>query len=253
MKNAVAPLRFSQCCLVSALAALGAGTASADIIYETPGPFGGPFGLIGFDVCIDQSVAVRFEPASDYTLDKVSVWLMNNIFSGPGGQTVVVTIRTDDDTTPGVSVPSNTILEKMTLIASATGWSPVLESVNSVSHPLLSAGVKYWVVLESVAPCGEDPVWNWATGASGYTSNTSGSSVWQPGGMGAVAATIVEGSPVTSCFADCDNSGSLDFFDFLCFQNEFANGTAYADCDGSGTLDFFDFLCFQNAFAAGCP
>ena len=27
----------------------------------------------------------------------------------------------------------------------------------------------------------------------------------------------------------------------------------YADCDQSGTLDFFDFLCFQNAFAAGCP
>ena len=27
----------------------------------------------------------------------------------------------------------------------------------------------------------------------------------------------------------------------------------YADCDDSGALDFFDFLCFQNAFAAGCP
>jgi hypothetical protein len=27
----------------------------------------------------------------------------------------------------------------------------------------------------------------------------------------------------------------------------------YADCDSSGALDFFDFLCFQNAFAAGCP
>lgn len=27
----------------------------------------------------------------------------------------------------------------------------------------------------------------------------------------------------------------------------------YADCDGSGALDFFDFLCFQNAFDAGCP
>ena len=26
----------------------------------------------------------------------------------------------------------------------------------------------------------------------------------------------------------------------------------YADCDGSGSLDFFDFLCFQNAFAGGC-
>ena len=55
------------------------------------------------------------------------------------------------------------------------------------------------------------------------------------------------------CYADCDMSGSLDFFDFLCFQNEFANGTAFADCDMSGSLDFFDFLCFQNAFAAGCP
>ena len=56
-----------------------------------------------------------------------------------------------------------------------------------------------------------------------------------------------------SCYADCDLSGSLDFFDFLCFQNEFAAATAYADCDGSGSHDFFDFLCFQNAFAAGCP
>ena len=55
-----------------------------------------------------------------------------------------------------------------------------------------------------------------------------------------------------ACYADCDKSGSLDFFDFLCFQNEFAAKTAYADCDGSGSHDFFDFLCFQNEFAAGC-
>ena len=27
----------------------------------------------------------------------------------------------------------------------------------------------------------------------------------------------------------------------------------YADCDGSGTLDIFDFLCFQDAFVNGCP
>jgi hypothetical protein len=55
------------------------------------------------------------------------------------------------------------------------------------------------------------------------------------------------------CYADCDGSGDLDFFDFLCFQNAFAAGEPYADCDGSGGLDFFDFLCFQNEFAAGCP
>jgi hypothetical protein len=55
------------------------------------------------------------------------------------------------------------------------------------------------------------------------------------------------------CYADCDESGDLDFFDFLCFQNAFAAGEPYADCDGNGSLDFFDFLCFQNEFAAGCP
>jgi hypothetical protein len=55
------------------------------------------------------------------------------------------------------------------------------------------------------------------------------------------------------CYADCDGSGELDFFDFLCYQNLFSAGDPEADCDGSGELDFFDFLCFQDEFAAGCP
>ena len=55
------------------------------------------------------------------------------------------------------------------------------------------------------------------------------------------------------CYADCDQSGELDFFDFLCFQNQFGAGDPAADCDGSGSFDFFDFLCFQNEFAEGCP
>jgi hypothetical protein len=54
------------------------------------------------------------------------------------------------------------------------------------------------------------------------------------------------------CYPDCDGSGTLDFFDFLCFQNAFLAAVPYADCDGSGALDFFDFLCFQDQFLAGC-
>ena len=70
-------------------------------------------------------------------------------------------------------------------------------------------------------------------------------------GFGFITAYVLR--PVgQACYADCDGSGSLDFFDFLCFQNKFAAGAAYADCDGSGTLDFFDFLCFQNQFTVGC-
>ncbi|MFG0283562.1 MAG: GC-type dockerin domain-anchored protein [Phycisphaerales bacterium JB039] len=57
----------------------------------------------------------------------------------------------------------------------------------------------------------------------------------------------------TMCYPDCDVSGSLNIFDFLCFQNAFAAGEPSADCDGSGAIDFADFLCYQAAFAAGCP
>jgi hypothetical protein len=55
-----------------------------------------------------------------------------------------------------------------------------------------------------------------------------------------------------ACLADCDGSGDLTFFDFLCFQNQFAAMDPGADCDGDTAFTFFDFLCFQNAFAAGC-
>ncbi|MFG0284467.1 MAG: GC-type dockerin domain-anchored protein [Phycisphaerales bacterium JB039] len=59
--------------------------------------------------------------------------------------------------------------------------------------------------------------------------------------------------PAPPCPADCDGDGELTFFDFLCFQNQFAFGDMRADCDGDGSLTFFDFLCFQNQFSAGCP
>ncbi len=54
------------------------------------------------------------------------------------------------------------------------------------------------------------------------------------------------------CRADCDGSGVLDLFDFLCFTNAFNGGEPFGDCDASGAFDLFDFLCFTNAFNAGC-
>ena len=60
-------------------------------------------------------------------------------------------------------------------------------------------------------------------------------------------------SSVLACYADCDASGTLDIFDFLCFQDAFVAASLSSDCDGDGQLDIFDFVCFQSAFAAGCP
>ncbi|MCA9278029.1 MAG: hypothetical protein H6815_04485 [Phycisphaeraceae bacterium] len=57
----------------------------------------------------------------------------------------------------------------------------------------------------------------------------------------------------SGCYADCDSSGGLNIFDYICFGNAYAAGTSYADCDGSGSLNIFDYICFGNAYAAGCP
>ena len=84
--------------------------------------------------------------------------------------------------------------------------------------------------------------------ATGFTRGSLGGA--SAGGADVWLARFPSGD---ACYADCDGSGDLDFFDFLCFQNAFAAGDPYADCDSSGALDFFDFLCFQNAFAASCP
>lgn len=63
-----------------------------------------------------------------------------------------------------------------------------------------------------------------------------------------------------ACDADCDASsgpGTLDIFDFVCFQDLFVAGQPYA-CDfdtstGPGNCDIFDFVAFQDAFVSGCP
>ena len=70
---------------------------------------------------------------------------------------------------------------------------------------------------------------------------------------GGISASHIARWHCATCPADCDGSGDLTFFDFLCFQSLFAAGDPGADCDESGSLDFFDFLCLQTAFAAGCP
>ena len=74
------------------------------------------------------------------------------------------------------------------------------------------------------------------------------------GGQYTLTGGYWSGAGEAPCYADCDGSGTLDIFDFLCFQNSFVSGEPYAcDCDPAPVCDIFDFLCFQNAFVTGCP
>ncbi|MFM9996844.1 MAG: M12 family metallopeptidase [Phycisphaerales bacterium] len=57
----------------------------------------------------------------------------------------------------------------------------------------------------------------------------------------------------SSCYPDCNESGTLTVADFGCFQGKYVLGDLYADCNASGTLSVADFGCFQGKYAVGCP
>jgi hypothetical protein len=217
--------------------------AFADIILETADPFGSPFGLWGPDVCLDQSVGLRFTPDGHYKLDRVSLWFMSNDFSGKTHPLVEVSVRTDT-TAEGSSVPSDEILEFWTFNVSAVGWDPVLEVLDSTVQPLLTEGVNYWIVAESMAPCGLDGVWNFASVGTGFMAFSFGfEEAWQPGGSGAVAATIIEGTPLACvCPWDCsgDNDGTVGIADLLALLAQWG-GPGSCDFD-SGNVGVADLL-----------
>ena len=73
------------------------------------------------------------------------------------------------------------------------------------------------------------------------------------GGQFTVVGGFWAGAGAGSCYPDCDGTGALDIFDFICFQDAFVQMDSYGDCDGSGSFDIFDFICFQDAFVIGCP
>lgn len=80
-----------------------------------------------------------------------------------------------------------------------------------------------------------------------YCSGSGGSNGWFSKGTFDFTFQVV-----TPCYADCDQSGSLDIDDFVCFQTLYALQNSIADCDASGTLDIDDFVCFQTLYALGC-
>jgi hypothetical protein len=64
---------------------------------------------------------------------------------------------------------------------------------------------------------------------------------------------IVQFTPPSTCYPDCNHDGILGLADFGCFQTKFALQDPYADCNGDGVLGLADFGCFQTKFALGCP
>jgi hypothetical protein len=244
--------RLTQTLAAAAAVSLG-GAAHADTIFATEDP-GGFFGYIGFDLFPQQSVAARFIPATEHTLDRVGIWFMSNDFDGTTPQTVTVSLRTDVN--PGGefdSIPSEVILETWTRDVQVVGWTPALEFFDSTIHSTLHAGQKYWFVAESNVPALVNPIWVWAAFGNEFTATTDGPGTSWEGGFGAAVGIRVEGTPtVPPCRADFNGSGEATVQDIFDFLAAYFGNDPRADINSSGEISVQDIFDFLALYFAGC-
>ncbi len=171
--------------------------ASADTLLDTGTP-GGFLGYYGFDVFVGQSVAIAFTPSQSYSFDSASLWLMSNDFDA-AGRHLTISLQTDSGGGAVPVAPSGTALESWAHATTAVGWTPVLETLNSIAHPLLSAGTTYWIVAESNEPAMVDPIWVAAGNGPQYVMGNidfqSGPN-WQVGSTGGPPGVVITATPV---------------------------------------------------------
>lgn len=250
---------FYRTLLALAAVAWVAPVAMAEVIFETEDPFGGPFGILGFDVFEDQSVAQRFTSTGDFTLDQVSLWLWNNDPSNE--HPITVTLREDTNGGQGGSIPSDVILESWTFDVPVTGtFNPILFDFSSVVLPELEDGANYWVAAESPTAGLHTPVWAIASPGNGFMSLAGSDGVWSPGANGANTAMTIMGSPVSEpCEGDANGDGAVDPLDggFVLARFGCPVGTGNPDCDaadvnGDGAVDPLD-SGFVLARFGDCP
>ncbi|MCH7720651.1 MAG: hypothetical protein IH988_06625 [Planctomycetes bacterium] len=238
---------FYRTLLALASVAWVAPVAEAEVIFETEDPFGGPFGMLGFDVFEDQSVAQRFTSTGDFTLDQISLWIWNNDPSNT--HPITITLREDANDGGGGSIPSDVILESWTIEVPVTGkFNPLLFDFPSVVLPTLDSGVKYWIAAESPTQPTLDPVWAIASPDNGFMSFAGSDGVWSPGANSGNTAMIVMGTPVTElCEGDANGDGTVDPLDsgYVLARFGCSVGTGDLDCDsadqnGDGAVDPLD-------------
>jgi hypothetical protein len=214
----------SRACVLGCFAlALG---AHGDCIFNT-----GPQASSGLEICSSQSAAIRFTPAHDCTLTSVSLWVMSNVPAGQEASPVItVTVLADVESAPGAPM-----LESWTRPITAVGQNAVLEPFASQSRPLLRAGQAFWIVAQSGAPSGHDPVWNFSATATGLVARNVGG----PWIAATGAALAVQVNADLTCDPDFNHDGDaatdadIEAF-FACMAGNCCASCGSADFNGDG-------------------
>ena len=190
--NLISRLPFRIASVLSVLCLVN--PVQADTLIDTGTPDFGFIGYYGFDVYVQQSVAIAFTPSQNYSFDDASLWLMSNDYNA-AGRTLTVSLQTDSGGGPSPLAPSGTSLESWSVATSAVGGNPALETVNSILHPILNAGTTYWIVAVSSEPGLVNPVWVATNAGASYTMANltyQTSSDWQVSLTGGPPGVIVD-------------------------------------------------------------
>jgi len=171
------------------------------------------FGLDGFDINSEQSVAVRFYNNVDGLFNSLQLWFMSNYGLGQNNHnaddapndddypTVDINIVKGNNTAPTYTPNSNlatnadNVIESFLLVSiPVSGWNPLLITLNSTARPELISNEYYWIVIESKAQPMIDPLWSISNTNSYSTTTQNG--VWQTGAFSmSVAATVIADNP----------------------------------------------------------
>lgn len=230
------------------LAASVAWSATADVVYQTQGPFGGFFGLWGPTVSGSQIVGARFVPAADHTLSAIRLWFMND--DGSPGAPIRITLRADGTHAGGTSIPGTQVIAQWDIACQAAGWNPVQHSVTSAGGIALRAGVRYWVVAQSPAPGGASPVWCFASVGNAFSAVTTGDGItWQAGGNGAAPTLTVEGTPgLPPASPDINGDGTVNGLDLTMLLAAWGTSLAACDLNADGTVNGADLTALLAAW-----
>ena len=235
-----------------------------DSIDGTPGTFG----IARWTGAAWESLGPALIPFSSFAA--VNVLEVFDDGSGPALYAGVVGLRV-----PGQAQPGG-FLNTQVIKWNGASWSPVGDWVGTGAIQALrvfddGTGRALYLggqALPDIKYVARFVGGAWQTLGGGFTAvappwpGVFGLGVWEdrlyvggtfsPADLGPSAHSIVAWRGCPSCYADCEEDGDLDVFDYLCFLGLFANQDPYADCEGDGDWDIFDFLCYQGKYSNGC-
>ena len=197
-----------------AVAAL-AGAASADVVISNLNIASASGTVFGNCATTVYKAGGFTMPTSgpNYELDLVQLYV--NFDTSPPAEDLAVSVWS------GAGAPS-TLLTTTTMSGTSTGLG-AFDFVPD-SPVTLEAGQTYWVYVEPTIQSGCTR-WEGDSGGAQPTGIATSAGYIFNGNSSAFANRYeVQGSPDTGCYADCDGSGALNIFDYICFGNEYAAG-----------------------------